>query len=106
MTDPGLNKITLTFDGIEDYLLWRLGSGDTAELFDIAVRSARGMGRGRKLVEMMLDELPDTVRFVYAITRESNGIAQEFYNHIGFELTGVLTDFYSIENALMFGKHL
>ena len=86
-----------------DYLIHRQGSGDTWEIFDLAVKSERGVGIGRSMVEQLLSELPNDVTLVYAITRKSNRIAQEFYKALGFRLIGVLTRFYGDEDAAMYG---
>lgn len=95
-----------------DYLVWREGSGDTIEIYDIAVASERRRtGIGRQLVGMLLkDYVPPGVRLVWAVTRYTNLIAQEFYEALGFRVVAVLRNFYkdepdgkNVADAIMFG---
>lgn len=102
----------ITRNGEKDFLVYREGSGNTIEIFDIAVESERGKGVGTSMVR----ELIQTVRLenkktVWAITRSSNFVAQQFYESLGFRVVGVLRDFYKDEicghvDALMYGLDL
>lgn len=95
-----------------DVLYWREAGGHTAEICDIKVTSERRVGRGRAMIEQLCKSLPADIRLVYAITRESNHIAQSFYQALGFRLLGVLYPFYrdtdedEDEAALVYGKEL
>lgn len=102
----------LTLDSPEDFLDYREGSGGSVEIFDIQVNSERGKGRGRQLIELLIELLiADTggqTGLIFAITRESNLIAQQFYANTGFRLVGRLRQFYADthEDALMYGRDL
>jgi len=92
-----------------DFLLYRRGSGYSIEVFDIQVGSARGKGKGRRLIERLLGiAAGDGAHLVWAITRESNLIAQDFYKAIGWRRIGRLKGFYrdTLEDGLMFGVNL
>lgn len=92
-----------------DFIDWRLGSGRTVEIFDIAVNSVRREGKGRQLVEKLKMEIPKDTSLIFAITRISNEIAQQFYEANGFRIVGRLHRFYQDgpgggdESALMYG---
>lgn len=98
---------TITLESPDDYLTYREGSGGTIEIFDIAVQTERGVGKGRRLIEKLLAEIPSDVRLVFAITRDSNSIARQFYAAVGFHVIGVLGGFYPVadgfQNAIMYG---
>lgn len=112
------HKITLgssTPDGDSDYVIWRNGSGGTVEILDIAVQSKRGIGRGKLLIETLFAEINrihEDNPLVFAITRSSYPIAQQFYEHLGFRVVGVLRDFYTVSegggvvgvDAIMYGR--
>lgn len=98
-----------------DFLVWRAGSGRTIEIFDIQVGSERRVGKGTKLIDALLQNLkglrlPGEIKpaLIYAITRISNTLAQEFYEKLGFHIVGRLHYFYreandSSEHAVMYG---
>ena len=92
-----------------DYLDWQKGSGRSVEIYDIAVNSERGIGNGRRLVERLKREMPKDTALIFAITRISNTIAQQFYESLGFRIVGRLHNFYreekstNFESALMYG---
>jgi ribosomal protein S18 acetylase RimI-like enzyme len=106
-----MNRITNPEHPDTDYLDWREGSGNTIEIFDIVVGSERGRGIGRRMVEELLttvraDHVSKTL--IFAITRQDNHIAREFYTAIGFREMGRLVNFYSPESrmivdAIMYG---
>lgn len=101
----------LTLDDDRDFLIWRQGSGTTVEIYDIVVGSERRRGRGRVLIEKLLNSLPEQApgtTLVFAITRWSNTVACEFYEALGFRVVGRLHQFYhnddGYEHAVMYGK--
>ena len=106
---------TITLGNPKDFLTYREGSGHTVEIFDIGVGTERGQGRGRKLVEMLLEELANRkprkkggrlprIPIVFAITRHTNWIARQFYVGVGFRFVGFLHNFYGEGNdAVMYG---
>jgi ribosomal protein S18 acetylase RimI-like enzyme len=80
-----------------DYLDWRPGMGRTVEIFDIQVGSQRRHGIGRQMIKelkvtLLATDQPPSV--IYAITRFSNTVAQEFYEALGFRIAGRLHNFY------------
>jgi ribosomal protein S18 acetylase RimI-like enzyme len=102
---PTVQRIVLDEDP-RDYLDWRGGSGGTVEIFDIVIGSERGVGKGRRLVDLLRQTVSaGNPKLIYAITRDSNSIAKEFYRHLGFRNIAVLHRFYpdTYENGVMFG---
>lgn len=99
----------IILDHPDDYLDYREGSGSTVEIYDICVGTERGKGRGRYLVQLLLQMVPPGTRLVWAITRGGNFIAQEFYEKLGFRVVGTLRNFYqerrgeSGVDAVMYG---
>jgi ribosomal protein S18 acetylase RimI-like enzyme len=81
-----------------DYLRWRKGSGGTVEILDINVESDRRIGRGREMVETLLEEVRKETHLVFAFTRQSNDIASQFYQALGFVVAAVVPLFYQGEN--------
>lgn len=65
-----------------DKLVYREGMEDTIEIFDIVVRSERGKGIGKSMIEEMISL--ENPFIVYAFTRKTNEIARAFYKAIGF----------------------
>lgn len=102
MPDSSIHVIELN-EG-QDFLHYRQGSGGTVEIFDIAVNSERGVGRGRQLINLLFDEVRQNTHLVFAITRESNQIARQFYAALGFYKLGELHRFYQEESAIMYGR--
>lgn len=86
-----------------DTLIWRQGSGNTVEIFDISVcADRRREGRGRTMMNILLDsQLPEGTRTVYAITRSTNRIAQQFYEALKFRPVP-LYDFYKNDENLCY----
>jgi len=70
--------------------------GEEAEILNLAVRvSARRRGRGKALVDRMLDEFAEQgVSRVFLEVRESNAIAVGFYEKLGFRQVGLRRDYY------------
>ena len=93
----------LELNGGEDYLVFREGSGDTIEIYDIAVNSERMKGYGRTLVEML--KLLYPTKTIWAITRKSNHGAQHFYEKLNFEVCSDLPRLYKDEDARMYILH-
>lgn len=98
----------IELNGGQDFLVWRPGSGNTVEIFDIHVGSERRKGIGRRLVNMLLLRIPRNTVMVYAITRAENFIAQEFYEELRFRVVAPLRHFYRDEktptvDAIMYG---
>lgn len=93
-----------------DYLRWRNGSGATVEIYDIVVGSDRRKGAGTQMVNLLKTRVPLETRLIFAICRDSNAIARQFYDALGFRIVGHLTAFYNddkgIEDAIMFGLDL
>lgn len=96
-----------TLHYIEDHrghIAWRLGSGNTVELFSITASQQR-KGYGRSLVRQMLCTLKDSgIHTVYGFTRERLVHAQLFYKSVGFNLIK-LPGFYAEGNAVMFSQN-
>ena len=96
----------------DDFLIYREGSGNTVEIFDIVVNSVRRQGKGRQLVYKLYEMLPRGTNLVWAITRASNQIAQQFYEELNFRVIGVLRNFYNTldedgnecVDAIMYGR--
>lgn len=83
----------------KDYLYYRKGSGDTIEIYDIAVKSGRRGGVGTRMFNELIEK-EDPER-VFAITRRSNRIAQKFYQSL--KMGGMkLPAFYPDEDAIMY----
>ena len=92
-----MKRITLT--DTRDFLVWREGSGRSVEIFDIQVGSERRVGKGRQLVRLLVDAIPEDTHLIFAITREGNGIARDFYNGLGFVEMATIPDFYKEERT-------
>jgi ribosomal protein S18 acetylase RimI-like enzyme len=91
-------RITVDHNREGTYLDWRQGSGDTVEIYDIAVYNEdRRQGKGRALVDALIDRVCPRVgaKKVFAITKASNRIAQEFYEELRFRAVP-LWNFYGI----------
>lgn len=107
-----MGHISLNDD--KDFLEYRNGSGRTIEITDIAVTTERRTGIGRRLVHELIDRSKrSNVNLIWAITRDENLIAQEFYEALGFRVVGVLRNFYQDEgqarncvDAIMYGYDL
>lgn len=105
MASYGTKRISY---GPKDWLDWRLGSGNTVEIFDINVDSeSRRSGRGRRMVDKLIDsEMPKETAMVWAITRSDNLIAQQFYEKMRFRVVAVLRNFYQDSHVKRAGQNL
>ena len=109
-----MNSQTLLLEGsVNDRVEWCQHSCGHVEILDIVVSSERGKGRGRRLIEGVLNKIPQLplrCTLVYAITRSSNTVAHQFYEACGFRIVGRLHYFYrdgdenQFESALMYGR--
>jgi ribosomal protein S18 acetylase RimI-like enzyme len=86
-----LNKI--------DYLVYRDGSGDTVEIYDIAVNSQRGVGIGSQLFDILKQKV--TSKRIFALTRRENLNAQKYYEKNKF-VGYVLPRFYPDGDAMIY----
>lgn len=82
-------------------LAYRKGSGGTVEILDIVV-SARRTGYGRRLIQRLVDGHGVPIR-LWAFTRESNGIARDFYKALGFR-ESIVPAFYQEEAAVLVAR--
>ena len=89
-----------------DFLDFREGSGGTVEIYNIQVGSERRVGRGSLLLRLLIAQVRGQTHLIFALTRQSNSIAQEFYRAVGFRQLAVLPGFYSDENAVMYGLNV
>ena len=64
------------------------------EILNIEARDRR-KGQGRELVSRLEKKFQSELPGMFAITRRSNLIANDFYHGVGFELSGLLKNFYS-----------
>jgi len=97
-------KVTIRNSSLD----WREIGNRTVELLDINVGNAeRRQGVGTKLVLEMMEDMPSDTGLIIAITRQSNEVAQEFYESLGWRIVGRLHRFYPDksggESALMYG---
>jgi len=92
----------------QDVVQYRQGSGLSTEIFNIVVSSERGVGKGRRLVEQVKEDVKEQSKLLYAITRVSNRIALQFYKGIGFRVIARLNEFYrdTNEDGIMLGIDL
>lgn len=99
-------EITLSLDGDpRDVLVWRDGSGGTIEIYNLVVNSERRAGKGRRLVQQLCADVAGQTHLVWALTRASNVIAQQFYRALGFRTLARLPHFYAEEDAVLVGVH-
>lgn len=100
-----MQRISLNND--QDFLVWREGSGNTVEIFELAVYTARREGIGTKLIKQLVADVPKDCHLVWAMTRKANKIAQEFYVAVGFCAVAILPRFYGEgDDAVIYGLDL
>lgn len=79
------------------------------EIFDLHVDNEhRREGRGRAMVGELLGRM-EAGQLLWAVTRPSNLIAQEFYTAMGFRVVGSLVGFYNAAHehevdAVIYGR--
>lgn len=89
-----------------DHLMYQIGCGSTAEIFDIVVNSERGIGIGTDMLNEAVAELTTLgIKRLFAFTREENYKAHKFYEKHGF-MPFPIKGFYPDGNAVLFVKHL
>lgn len=110
-----MNDVTRIENASGDYLEWRYAPGQTAEIVDIKVLSERVRGKGRALVETLVNHLKSKqaaqpVRLLYAFARADNEIARGFYTAIGFIEVVRIPNFYRdsqpARDAILWGYYL
>ena len=113
MRSTRTDLITLSMDDDRlDYLQYRLGMGGTVEIVDIKVRSQREAGRGRALVEEMVEQLPAGAKLIYAFCRADNMVGRHFWEAMGFRVMADLIDFYQDDglmgapDAILYGRDI
>lgn len=95
-----MNRIV---DG-ESFLVWRESSGNSVEILDIHVANeARRSGVGTRMVEQLKNVVGKDCLLIYAITRVSNVVAQQFYEKLGFRIVGRLHNFYRMRKLMVNG---
>src|SRR5579872_6541249 len=77
---------SLVFDDGMAYVVWRLGTGNNAELLHI---QASERFKGYQLLRAMLNEMRPPYATVFGFTRFSNVVARAFYKRHGFTLSKV-----------------
>lgn len=100
VVDNATDVNVIDFEG-KGYLVYRQGSGNTVEIFEIEVDNEyRRQGVGKTLIkELMCICRQKQVNLIYAFTRSSNSISQEFYLKLGFARVNV-PKFYQDEVVL------
>ena len=88
------------------YIVWRLGTGESIELLQLAASRLRE-GLGTELIQLMLTKLKDhpSCHSVYGFTRERMIHAQLFYIAMGFRLRRI-PNHYREGGAIMFYQSL
>lgn len=90
------------FENEHGYLVWRQGSGNTIEIFEIEVDDDhRQQGHGTNLIEQ-LEEYGRKNHYLmmWAITRHSNRPARAFYDNTGFSILAAPLTFYKDEQSI------
>ena len=87
------------------------GTDNRFDLYWIAVSpNAQGKGLGRKLLAASVEDARDrgaTHMFIDTSTRNDYAAARSLYKSLGFELMGMLVDFYSDgDSKALFGRKL
>lgn len=89
-------EFTLAPEFPNDFIRWRPSSGGSVEILDIMVSSERGVGRGTRLIDLVIEHFRSdpTCRTLWAMTRGTNLMAQRFYVKRGFRMIARVPDFY------------
>lgn len=91
----------LTLNKGQDYLIYREGSNNTTEIYDIAVTSERQKGYGTQLIKKLEKKVKGNI---FAFMRYSNDKAKIFYEKNGFNGTKI-DGFYPDEDAILYVKN-
>ncbi len=84
----------------EDQILGYIVFSKDGHIISIAVHPKhRRKGIGTDLLERAMENLP--LKKVWAEVRRSNQGAQAFYLHMGFQIAGVVANYYGNEDALI-----
>lgn len=90
----------------KSYLKWRLSTGGTIEVVDIAVNSERCKGVGTSMMKELFAIARDMdIHRVYAITRSANRVAQKFYESLNMEANAIMR-LYPDDDAYIYVKLL
>ncbi len=90
-----------SLDPREEQILGYIIFTEEGHIISIAVHPRhRKRGIGKELLERAMTA-PD-IEKVWAEVRKSNQGAQAFYLHMGFQVTGVVRNYYENEDALIF----
>lgn len=83
---PGLGDDTGRYVRLEHgYIEYRYAPANGCEIVNLEVENGhRRQGVGRRLLEMLLEEVRGKAERVYAITRSDNEVAQQWYERMGF----------------------
>jgi len=85
----------------QGHLVWKFGTGDNIELFDIEVEEKQ-KGYGTQLVKMLLEAVAQYhPSSIYGFTAGNNIVAQSFYRALGFESVP-LGDLYKNKAGVIF----
>lgn len=113
-----MNSHTLCLKSPADRIEYCQHPCGNVEILDIVVGSERRQGQGRKLIEGLKEKcktLKTRCLLMFAVTRCSNVVAQQFYEACGFRIIARLHNFYhddqqdgptTTESALMYGLDL
>jgi ribosomal-protein-alanine N-acetyltransferase len=98
--DTFLVYVTPTQDPREDQILGYIVFSEDGHIISIAVHPQhRRKGIGKKLLERAMED--PSLKKLWAEVRRSNQAAQAFYLHMGFQIIGVVPNYYGNEDALI-----
>jgi len=76
------------------HLVWRYGTGDNVEIFDIEAYKKR-QGVGKELFRMLIGELGENPpHAIFAFVGDDNTDVQKFYKVLGFDISHELDHLY------------
>jgi ribosomal-protein-alanine N-acetyltransferase len=92
--------VTPTQDPREEQILGYIVFSEDGHIISIAVHPQhRRKGIGKKLLERAMED--PSLKKLWAEVRRSNQAAQAFYLHMGFQIIGVVPNYYGNEDALI-----
>lgn len=98
--DTFLVYVTPTQDPREEQILGYIVFSEDGHIISIAVHPQhRRKGIGKKLLERAMED--PSLKKLWAEVRRSNQAAQAFYLHMGFQIIGVVPNYYGNEDALI-----